>query len=106
VFAMLVELFPGCPDEDALTKAKVGRLTIEPGQLPGLTRQIVVIFTPRKSLSEADLLPARRKHLPEVAGEPPEGPLVLAATDNEREMVFCFLEAAKAGHLIKKDKVE
>jgi hypothetical protein len=103
VLAMLDELFPD-PENDA-PKARVGRLRIKPGQLPGLGRQVVVIFTPRKCLCEAVLLPARRKHLPEVAGDPPEGPRVLAATDNERVMVDHFLEAAKAGCIIKKDDV-
>jgi hypothetical protein len=104
VFAMLEELFPGRPDEDALKQAKAGRLTIRPGQLPGLTRRLVVVFTPRKSLPEAAMLQARRSHLPEIAGEPPEGPRFLAATDDERLMVYRFLEAAKAGLIIKKTR--
>jgi hypothetical protein len=106
VFSMLEELFPSSLDQDALKKAKVGRLAIERGQLPGLTRQIIVIFTPRKSLSEDVLLPARQKHLPEIVGEPSEGPRVLAATDDERAMVSCFLEGAKTSRIIKWTMVE
>jgi hypothetical protein len=43
--AMLEELYPGRPNDDALSRAKAGRLTIEPGQLPGFARRCVVIFT-------------------------------------------------------------
>jgi hypothetical protein len=105
VVAMLEDLYPGRPDDDTLSRAKAGRLTIEPGQLPGFARRIVVIFTGRRKLSNAEMLPIREKHFPEIAGEPPEGYRVLGATATEHVMVYLFLEEAKAGRILKTKKV-
>jgi hypothetical protein len=101
VLVMLEELFPGGSDDDTLSRAKVGRLTIEPCQLPGLARQIVVIFTARRKLSNSEVLPARNKHLPELVGEPLEGLQVLGATASEHAMVYLLLDMAKAGRIVK-----